>query len=86
MEESLSHFLIGVLVPGRVVKRTKQFLTSTLFNTAPYQLAQENAHRIVIGNRVPMRMLSHDCYLPVENYIRKVQVIVSPSQPVAGSL
>jgi hypothetical protein len=61
MEERLPHFLIGVfVVPSRVVKSTKQFLAPTL-RTALHQLGQENAHRIVIGNRKPMRMLSHDC-------------------------
>jgi hypothetical protein len=55
MEECLPHFLIRIfVVPSRVVKRTKQFLAPTLLKTAPYQLAQENAHRIVISNRKSM--------------------------------
>jgi hypothetical protein len=62
MEKCLPRFLIGVfVVPSRVVKRTKQFLAPTLFNAASYQLAQENAHRLVVRNRELMRMFSHDC-------------------------
>jgi hypothetical protein len=61
MEKCLPHSLIGVfVVPSRVVKSPKQFLAPTP-RTALHQLAQENAHRIVVGNRKPMRMLSHHC-------------------------
>jgi len=62
MEECLPHFLIRVfIVASRIVKRTKQFIPPTLFPTALHQLGQENSHRVVVGNRKPMRMLSHDC-------------------------
>jgi hypothetical protein len=62
MEECLPHFLIRVfVVPSRIVKRTKQFISSSLFPTALHQLGQENSHRVVVGNRKPMRMLSHEC-------------------------
>jgi hypothetical protein len=62
MEECLPHFLIRVfIVARRIVKRAKQFIPSSLFPTALHQLGQENSHRVVVGNRKPMRMLSHDC-------------------------
>jgi hypothetical protein len=62
MEECLPHFLIRVfVVASRIVKRAKQFIPSSLFPTALHQLGQENSHRVVVGNRKPMRMLSNDC-------------------------
>src|SRR5450755_1974829 len=62
MEECLPHFLIRVfVVASRIVKRAKQCIPPTLFDTALHQLGQENPHRVVVGNRKPMRMLSHDC-------------------------
>jgi hypothetical protein len=62
MEECLPHFLIRVfVVASRIVKRAKQFIPPTLFPAALHQLGQENSHRVVVGNREPMRMLSHDC-------------------------
>jgi hypothetical protein len=61
VEECLPHFLVRVfVVAGRIVKRAKQFVPPTLFGTALHQLGQENPHRVVVGNREPMRMLSHD--------------------------
>jgi hypothetical protein len=62
MEECLPYFLIRVfVVPSRIVKRAKQFIPPTLFPTALHKLRQENSHRVVVGNRKPMRMLSHAC-------------------------
>jgi hypothetical protein len=62
MEECLPHFLIRVfVVASRIVKGAKQFIPLSLFPTALHQLGQENSHRVVVGNRKPMRMLSHDC-------------------------
>jgi hypothetical protein len=62
MEERLPHFLIRVfVVPSRIVKRAKQFIPPTLFGTTLHQLSEENSHCVVVSNRKPMRMLSHDC-------------------------
>jgi hypothetical protein len=62
MKECLPHFLIRVfIVPSRIVKRAKQFIPPTLFPTALHQLGEKDPHRVVVGNRKPMRMLSHDC-------------------------
>jgi hypothetical protein len=75
MEECLPHFLIRVfVVPSRVVKRAKQFIPPSVFGTALHQLGQENPHRVVVGNRKPMRMLSHDC----TSILRIVFVLASP--------
>jgi hypothetical protein len=61
VEECLPYFLVRVfVVASRIVKRAKQFIPPTLFGTALHQLGQENPHRVVVGNREPMRMLSHD--------------------------
>jgi hypothetical protein len=62
MEECLPHPLIRVfVVPSRIVKRTKQFIPPTLFPTALHQLGKQDPHRVIVGNRKPMRMLSHHC-------------------------
>jgi hypothetical protein len=47
-------------VASRIIKCAKQFIAPTLFPTALHQLGQKNSHRVVVGNRKPMRMLSHD--------------------------
>jgi hypothetical protein len=75
MEERLPHFLIRVfVVPSRIVKRAKQFIPPTLFGTTLHQLGEENPHRVVVGNRKSMRMLSHDC----TSISRIVFVLASP--------
>jgi hypothetical protein len=62
VEECLPHFLIGVLVvASRIVKRAKQFIPPTLFPAALHQLGEEDPHRVIVGNRKPMRMLSDEC-------------------------
>jgi hypothetical protein len=69
MEKCLPHFLIGVLVvPSRIVKRAKQFIPPTLFGTTLHQLGEENPHRVVVGNRKSMRMLSHGCTSILQMY------------------
>jgi hypothetical protein len=82
MEECLPHFLIGVLVvPSRIVKRTKQFIPPTLFPTTLHQLGEENPHRVVVGNRKSMRMLSHDC----TSILQIVFVIAPPISSISKS-
>jgi hypothetical protein len=49
-------------------------VTPTLFGTALHQLGQKNPHRVVIGNRKPVRMLSHDC----TSILQIVFVLASP--------
>jgi len=61
MEERLPHFLIRVfVVTSRIVKRAKQSIPPTLFGTTLHELGEEDSHRVVVGNRKPMGMLSHD--------------------------
>jgi hypothetical protein len=70
MEECLPHFLIRVfVVASRIVKGAKQFIPPTLFPTALHQLGEEDPHRVVVANRKPMRMLSHDCTFPLRTRI-----------------
>jgi hypothetical protein len=79
MEERLPHFLIGVLVvTSRIVKRAKQFISPTLFPTALHQLGEENSHRVVVGNRKSMRMLSHDC-------TSRLQTVSALACPISSS-
>src|SRR5579862_1012836 len=69
MEERLPHFLIGIfVVTSRIVKRAKQFIPPTLFPTTLHQLGEENSHRVVVGNRKSMRMLSHGCTSILQMY------------------
>jgi hypothetical protein len=69
MEECLPHFLVRVfVVASRIVKCAKQFISATLFGAALHELGQENPHRVVVGNREPMRMLSH-------NYTSTLQIV-----------
>jgi hypothetical protein len=75
MKECLPHLLIRVfVVPSRIVKRAKQFIPPTLFSTALHQLGEEDPYRVVVGNRKPMRMLSHDC----TSILQIVFVLASP--------
>jgi hypothetical protein len=61
MEERLPHFLIRVfVVTSRIVKRAKQSIPPTLFGTTLHELGEEDSHCVVVGNRKPMGMLSHD--------------------------